>query len=188
MKFKFASEKFTYDGSQLRSLYNYYEHDLQGDSVIGFLGPCHVSLDTMVDGEDKKANAQIRSDGMLHFIIEVFHQSLFSAVCLQRLMADLAISNIKSLSQSPMAKDLVRKGDDIFHQEKKLSISIATSSPISQLIHFALNTTNEGTPVATLSLNDLGVDPKVLGKTLGAAFVAEFEDIHSATTKVHWVK
>lgn len=188
MKFKFHSERLTYDGSQLRSLYNYYEHDLQGDSIVAFLGPCKVSLDTMVDGEDKKANAKIQSDGMLHFLIEIFHQSLFSAVCLQRLMADLAISNIKNLSQSSMAQGLVRKGDDIFCEDKKLSISIATSSPVSQLVHFALNTTTEGTPVPTLSLKDLDVDAKDLAKALGSSFVAEYEDILSATTKVHWVK
>lgn len=188
MKFKFLKEELKYDGSQLRSLFNYLSHDLQGDSVVSFLGPCSVTLDTMVDGEDKKANAQIRSDGMLHFIIEIFHQNLFSAVCLQRLMADLAISNIKALSSSPFAHGLERRGDDIFYRDKKLSISIATSSPLSQLIHFAMNTTTEGTPVPTLSLKDLAVEPKVLAERLSLAFVTEYEDIFGATTKVHWVK
>jgi hypothetical protein len=177
-----------YDGSQLRSLFNYLEHDLQGDSILAFVGPCSVALTEMVDGEDQKAKAEIASDKMLHFLIEVFHQNLFSAVCLQRLMADLAISTLKKLSSKEAVRDLRREGDDIFLAEKKLSISIATVSPLSQLIHFALNVTTKGTPVPTLSLEDLDVDPKIFGEQLGEAFRREFEDIAGATTKVHWVR
>lgn len=193
MNAKFLNDPLKYDGTQLRSLFNYLNHDLQGDALLAFIGPCAVSLSEMVDGEDKKANAVIRSDEMLHFIIEIFHQSLFSAVGLQRIMADLAISEIKKLSADPAAvQSLRRAGDDIYRDEKdgpkKLSISIATSSPVSQLIHFAINTTTAGTPVPTVSLKELKVDPKRLAQALSASFVAEFDDIFAATTKVHWVK
>lgn len=185
MKFKFVDQKISYDGTQLKSLYNYLQHDLMGNSVVSFIGPCDVSLEHMVDGEDLKENSKISSDLMLHFIAEIFHQNLFSAVCLQRLLADLVISSIGD-------KDLFREGDDIYKeinaQKKKLSISIATSSPVSQLIHFAVNITNKGTPVPTLSLEDLKKDPKALALKVGAAFAAEYIDIVAATTKVHWVK
>ena len=164
MKSKVLFQNIKYDGTQLRSLYNYLEHDLQGDSIIAFIGPCEVSLNDMVDGEDKKENAEICSDEMLHFIIEVFHQNLFSAVALQRIMADLAITEIEKLTLDPeIVQSLRRSGDDIYlydtAESKKLSISIATSSPMSQLIHFAINTTTEGTPVPSVSLEELKVDP-----------------------------
>lgn len=192
MKSKFLEEKITYDGSQLRSLYNYLEHDLHGDSIVSFVGPCSVTLDKMVDGEDKKMDATIASDEMLHFIVEVFHQNLFSAVCLQRLMADLVISSLKNLSKEDLVQSLVRRGDDIYAtlngEERKLSISIATSSPVSQLIHFAVNTTNQGTPVPTVCLKDFSVEAKDLASQVLNSVADEYEDIRSATMKVHWVK
>ncbi|HAG91989.1 MAG TPA: DUF366 domain-containing protein [Bdellovibrionales bacterium] len=188
MKFKHYDQTMTYDGSQLHSLFNYLKHDMMGDSLLSFIGPCQVSLAEMVDGEDKKEKAKICSKEMLHFVVEIFHQSLFSAVCMQRLMADLSISRIIDLSPKEEAKTLRRSGDDIYLKDKKLSISVATSSPVSQLIHFAINTTTEGTPVPTISLKELEVDPLELAKRIGESVVAEYDDILAATTKVHWVK
>ncbi|NCN42441.1 DUF366 family protein [bacterium] len=188
MKFKLLEKPMVYDGSQLRSLKNYLEHDLLGDSILSFLGPCQVSLAEMVDGEDKKEKAKICSQEMVHFVLEIFHQSLFSAVCLQRLIADLAISRIIDLSDHPERKSLRRNGDDIYLDDLKLSISVATSSPVSQLIHFAVNTTTDGTPVPTISLKELNVNPITFANRLGKSIQEEFLDIQEATTKVHWVQ
>lgn len=186
MKSKFIKESILYDGSQLRSLFNYIDYDLQGDSILSFCGPCEVSQESMVDGEDQKSGDQIRSHNMLHFLVEIFHRDLFSAVCLQRLMADLMISNLKCFTQKD--ESFFRKGDDIYQDDRKLSISIATSSPVSQLIHFAVNITNEGTPVKTLSLEDLGISSEELAQNFMKSFVSEYQDILMATTKVHWVR
>ena len=55
-----------------------------------------------------------------------------------------------------------REGDDIFVDNRKLSISIASVSLSSAKIHFALNLEDKGTPddVATIGLYDIRVDGK----------------------------
>ena len=113
MKTKWIEKKINYDGSQLRSLYAYMEHDLLGDSVVAWRGPCDVTTH-MVDGEDKKANAEIRGGDMLHFIVELFEVSLFSAVAVQRLFAALVREELVR-QKPPLEGQIDREGDDLYH-------------------------------------------------------------------------
>jgi len=178
-----------YDGSQLVSLRNYLKHQLLGDSIVAWVGPCDVHIDHMVDGEDLLAHARICGSQMLHFIVESFDTSLFASVALQRLMASIVKDRLQVLSaDKELAATLTRDGDDIFAGKKKLSISIATQSPVNSLIHFAVNVVNKGTPVETLALEDLKVDAKKLALDVMEKFTAEFETIRQATQKVRWVK
>ncbi|MBK9294461.1 MAG: DUF366 family protein [Oligoflexia bacterium] len=184
MQSKFIDKIIKYDGSQLRSLYAYMEHGILGDSIISFIGPCDVSVEHMVDGEDLLAKAQIKGDYMLHFIIEEFGVDLALTVGRQRMLASIVY---EFLSQSVGATDLYREGDDIYYRQGKLSISIATKSLVSGLIHFAVNITNEGTPVKTSSLNDLKIKHQVFSATIMERFVSEIQSMKHACCKVRSV-
>jgi hypothetical protein len=181
VKAKFLETGELYDGSQLVSLRSYLKHELLGDSIVAWIGACDVSLEHMVDGEDLLENASIRGDKMVHFIVEKFDSTLLAAVALQRLLASI-VKDV--LGESRMIRD----GDDLFLDGKKLSISIATQSPVSSLIHFAVNVTNAGTPVPTLSLEDLKVEPREFANEVMKRFVDEVASIREATQKVRWVK
>jgi hypothetical protein len=181
-----------YDGTQLRSLYAYLEHGLLGDSMVAWIGPCDVSFQHMVDGEDLRDASAIRGSQMLHFIVEKFEARLPEMVALQRLMSAIAKDLLETSRKTKGS--LRRDGDDLYWksdssatEEGKLSISIATVSPVSGLIHFAINVANQGTPVKTASLEDLGLEPKAFAKALLAKLVSEFDSISSATRKVKWV-
>ena len=173
-----------YDGAQLVSLNSYLKHGLLGDSIVAWVGACDVSFEHMVDGEDLLEQARIAGDKMLHFIVEKFDISLYAAVALQRLLASIVKDQLLTMSK----EKLFREGDDIYLDDRKLSISIATQSPVSSLIHFAVNVTNKGTPVKTLSLEDLGVEAKPFAIEIMNRFCKETEGIHQATMKVKWVK
>ena len=189
MKAKFLNEPTLYDGSQLRSMQNYLKHELLGDSVIAWIGPCNVSLEHMVDGEDRLAKQVIRGEMMLHFIVELFDSTLLSAVAIQRLLSSLALELLREVSPvDHFVKKLRRDGDDIFCGQQKLSISIATQSPINSLIHFAVNVVNQGTPVPTISLAELKVEPKKFAEDLMSKLCKEVETIKVATQKVMWVR
>lgn len=152
----FLTQKITYDGSQLAPLYNYLQHGLLGDSMISWEGPCNIPFANMMDGEDLRDSATIAGDKMLHFIAEMFQFPLAAAVAFQRLMGERLIHEVHKLGASNVP--LTRSGDDIYWGEKKFNISIATCSNTSSLIHFAVNVTNEGTPVKTCSLQDFRID------------------------------
>jgi hypothetical protein len=185
MQYKFVSDNLSYDGSQLRSLFGYLDHKILGDSFIAFIGPCNIPFSNMVDGEDFLDQSEIRGGLMLHFIIEEFGKNLELAVTRQRLLA--AIVNDK-LSQGCPSKLFNREGDDLYVDGGKLSISIATVSPVSALIHFALNITNENTPVKTSCLSDLKIQPKAFSDQIAEIFLGEIKTIKEACRKVRWVR
>ncbi len=188
MKTKYVSQKINYDGSQLSPLYGYLQHQVSGDSILAFAGSCAISPEKMIDAEDLVANAKIESDSMLHFIIELFHQDLMTAVSLQRLLVSIAEDILNSTSPVLKNKKLWRDGDDLYLDQKedalKLTISIASKSAVSCMIHFGLNIRNEGTPVATCCLDDLKINPKKFAEVLMEEFSSEYKSICEATEKV----
>lgn len=171
-----------YDGSQLRPLFSYEHFGLKGNAMISWVSPTDVTLAHMVDYEDKIDEQKICGDKMLHFMIEFFPANISFGVMAQRLLASI----IKDLiaQKSSEALKLTRKGDDIYVGPGKLSISIASVSAVSTLVHFAVNVTNKGTPVKTASLEDLKIKPDVFAKDVLKAFSAEFDDVVWATQKV----
>ncbi len=181
---KFLDKTEVYDGSQLVSLRSYLKHGLLGDSVVSWTGACDVSLEHMVDGEDLLVSAKICGSNMLHFIIEKFATPLIEAVTLQRLFA----SKVRDEMAHRTGLDFIREGDDVYFEKRKLSISIATVSPVSSLIHFAINISNDGTPVPTCALDEWRVDPKELAIHLMESFKTEVNQIDEATKKVKWVR
>lgn len=185
MRAQFIEKEFAYDGSQLRPLYAYLHHGVMGDSIVSWKGPCNIAWENMKDGEDLLEASAIRSDQMLHFIIEIFHQSLLSGVACQRLFASVAKDYLQRIAAPVLGADsLDRFGDDIYWNDKKLSISIASSSSVSTQIHFAMNITTEGTPVKTTSLQELGMDPQKTAEDIMVLWSKEFESMQMATQKV----
>ncbi|PIS11206.1 MAG: DUF366 domain-containing protein [Bdellovibrio sp. CG10_big_fil_rev_8_21_14_0_10_47_8] len=184
---KLSDQEKIYDGTQLRSLFAYLRFQVLGDSCISWRGPCDVSFEHMVDGEDLLQQAQICGSDMVHFIFEIFDQSLMTGVLLQRLFASTVADVIHDLSGVKNLK-LERQGDDLYWKGKKLSISIATRSPTSVLVHFAVNVSTEGTPVPTVGLKDLRVDPDKFALRCLKEIAAEYLSCQQATKKVRAVK
>lgn len=190
MKSHWFEKPFAYDGSQLRSLFGYMQAGLLGDSIVAWRGPCDIGFDKMVDGEDLRAKERICGSDMVHFIVEKFQPHLPFSVALQRLLATI-VRDVVEEGASTVRRHLLRIGDDIYIDgapRKKLSISIATVSPISALVHFAVNVSNTGTPVPTCSLEELQLDPEAFARNVMARFATEIDSLDQASQKVFWVK
>ena len=179
MNTRWLEERLEYDGSQLRAHWIRRHTGLAGDALVGFRGPCNVSQAEMADLEDLLSGPGIRGDDMVHFLWESFDEvHLGLNLHRQRLLSAQALECLSELSGRP--GELRRVGDDLFLGPGKLSISIATASPVSMLIHFGVNATNEGTPVETASLQDLGVDPQVFAQRLMETAAGEQQGIRNA--------
>jgi len=138
----------------------------------------------MVDQEDVMAGEHIFSEDMLHFIAEHFEMDLEKTVMRQRLL----ITIIKEILERNPAIRLRRSGDDIYYNEKKLSVSIATLTRVSTAIHTGLNISSANTPVATVSLPELGINDweRFAGEVM-RAYCHELADIRLARCKVKGV-
>lgn len=172
-----------YDGSQLRAHWILRRHGIAGDAMVAWRGPCRVAQDEIADLADVDGPG-IAGDDMLHFVAETFTApDLLLAVHRQRLLSALAGELLRRLAPGPAAS-LRRDGDDLWLGDGKLSISIATCTPVSCVLHFALNATPGGAPVATATLQQLGVEPRAFAASLLRAFADELQSMATARSKV----
>lgn len=184
MHTKLIEKEIKYIGSQLAPHWIYKNFKLQGDAIVAFIGECEVALTEMVDIEDVINNEPIYSKSMLSFITEQFNVNLVEGVFRQRLL----ICIIKELLEA-RGIFVVRNGDDLMIDGRKLSVSIATKSATSILIHTGLNILSEGAPVKASGLtSELGIsDIKEFALEVMKRYAEELEDINLASTKVRGV-
>jgi hypothetical protein len=184
MKTLFIDDEIKYIGSQLVPHWIYKNFKMQGDAIVAFIGECEVKLTEMVDIEDVINNEPIYSKLMLSFITEQFNVDLIEGVFRQRLL----ICIIKELLEE-RGIFVVRNGDDLMIDGRKLSVSIATKSTTSILIHTGLNILSEGAPVKASGLSsELGIkDIKGFALEVIKRYSEELQDIVLASTKVKGV-
>lgn len=180
----FHDKPLKYDGTELRSHFAYDTFGVLGDSIVAFIGPCDVKTNHMVDLEDVHQGLFIRSEDMLHFIVEHFEFDLSHTIALQRLLVSLIIQDMHDAL--PEVR-LTRKGDDIFDDVFKLSVSIATASPVSTLIHVGVNVSSKNTPVPTKGLADYGLNPYAVARGVMNRYKEEIASMAKARAKVRGV-
>ena len=184
MQSKFIENKIKYEGYQLAPHWIYKNFKIQGDAIVAFIGECDVKLNEMVDIEDVINNEPIYSKSMLSFISEQFNIGLVEGVFRQRLL----ICIIKEILEQ-RGFIIKRDGDDLFYNNKKLTVSIATKSMTSVLIHTGINIISSGAPVDASGLTeDLGIaDIKEFANEVLSRYTSELHDIILASTKVRGV-
>jgi len=179
--------RIDYDGSAIRSHWAYRNFGILGNSLVVFRGKCDVKVEEMIDIEDLRQKKEIKSDDMVHYIIEIFD---FPNVLLASALQKLFIAKLCELLGEYGIKTS-RKGDDIYVDGRKLSISIATVSPVSIKIHIGINVEAKGIPegVNAIGLEELGIlDIQEFMEKSGKALVEEFVKVKKDSLKVRWAE
>jgi hypothetical protein len=188
---QFLEKEMPYTGPELRPHFLLEKFKIQGSAVAAFIGPCDVKTEHLVDWEDRLANDFIRSKLMVHFLGEFFGISLAEGVLYQRLFMAIAGQEIARTT----GKVITRSGDDLFwndgKDDRKLSVSIVTASPVSRLLHAGINLDATGAPVKAAGLFDLGIGApqglqpvKELVSRILTTFSEEVDGIEWACAKV----
>ncbi|MHC4915829.1 MAG: DUF366 family protein [Planctomycetota bacterium] len=178
------SEQIDYDGSQLRAGWpaGKLGIDAAGDgAVVVFLGACDVKPEFVVDLEEVESGEPIRAAMMVHFIAEFPESDLEKAVIRQRLLAAIVRDELAGLAPG---RTFRRRGDDVYENGHKVSVSVATLSPGSSLMHFAVNVDASGSPVPARGLDDFAIDPERFARTVLETFIEEIASARTATEKV----
>ena len=188
----FLEREIPYTGEELRPHFLLSQFKLRGPALAAFIGPCEVRTEALVDWEDRLADDFIRARSMVHFLGEFFGFTLKEGVLFQRLFTSIVKEELEGLAQVRLRRD----GDDLFWtspdgKERKLSVSIVTATPVSQLLHFGLNLDSEGAPVAAAGIKDLIARPAesqsfaaTLGKRILERSAEEMSSVEWACTKV----
>lgn len=181
---RWLERKLDYSGLELRSHFVREAAGIQTDGVIAFSGACDVSGDRLVDLEDAASASVIKARRMLHFIGEHFQCSLREGAMRLRLFASI----VKDVLEDSLAGSSVsRVGDDLFIDERKLSVAIATASPVSVLFHFGVNIDPSGAPVPAIGLGELGVEVGPFAVTVLERYAREHGQIEVTIRKVRGV-
>jgi len=181
MQTLFSKTPLPYLGPELRPHFILSHFRIEGSALVAFRGPCEVVTEHLVDWEDRLQNDSIRAREMIHFIGEFFGITLKEGIWIQRLLVSEAASFLLQRGIS-----VVREGDDLFVNRKKLSVSIVTASPVSVLLHLGINVDPEGAPVAATGLGTLldGAGIEDFVEKMLQRFQSEFESVNRAAVKV----
>ncbi len=191
MQSLFIEKEIKYIGSQLSPHWIYKNFHILGDAIVSFIGEMDVKITEMVDIEDVITDSPIYSKKMVSFIIEQFGMSLSECVVRQRFLICIIIEELRKILGDRYK--IRRSGDDIFvnidGKDKKLSVSIATKSTTSALIHTGLNIDPEGAPIDACGLStDLGItNVEEFAKNVMRRYIEEDTEILEATCKVRGV-
>jgi hypothetical protein len=151
---QFVEENMCYDGSQIRPLWALDKLNIKGSSIISWIGPMEIDPLKIIDVED--TGIEIKSDKMIHFIVEHFDsQPTNIKLCYHR--QRILVMILKDLI-SKWGVQSTRNGDDLFVDGGKLTVSIASISSTSMKIHLGVNVTSEGTPKDVKTKGILEID------------------------------
>ena len=182
MNYTVLDDIVPYTGKELRSGWVREMTEHSGDAAAAFIGPCRVENEDLVDLDDARAGAYIHSELMAHVIVEHPGCPLQAAVLRQRLLVCLLC---ESLAERGLK--LHRDGDDVYHDNRKLTVSIAAPSASSSVIHLGINVRPEGAPVPAVGLEEFGVDAKELVGDLLDRYQREMNSCKHAEGKVRTV-
>ena len=121
---KHVDEIFEYDGSQINPSWAFQEFGIYGSSIVTWIGPVNITPDNLKDFAD--VGLEIKSNYMVNFICEFFDQqppNMRIAYLRQRLLVMIFREIL-----AEYGVETKREGDDIFVDDRKLSISIASIS------------------------------------------------------------
>lgn len=199
MNYKFVQERIDYTGKQLRSHWIYENFEIPGDAIVAFCGVADVDK-YLVDMVDLSKKEYIYSENMLHFIVEHFSLDLEKTIAYQRLLIAIMCETLnnypgvggeQSEGSTNKGCQIKRYGDDLYDGQDKLTVSIATLTPVSTMIHAGINISSKGTPVPTKGLLDYGLEEADIVSFTGtilSRYTEEIKSMRLARCKVRGVK
>jgi uncharacterized protein len=177
---EFSKKERTYTGTELRPHFLLTEMGIKGSAIGAFIGGCWVKTDSMVDWEDRMEGDYIQAKWMVHFIGEFFNMPLTQGVVMQRLIMALLAESLNEQTNNRV----IRRGDDLFVEDRKLSVSIITASPVSCLLHVGINIDPTGAPVPAIGLQEMGIVPEQWIPKALERIAREWDEMDWACTKV----
>ena len=168
--------ELNYTGKELKNgwLFERCPDAVGYDWIAVFEGSAFVR-EEMVDYEDRVRSDFIESPRMWQFIGEFYGMDMLAGVLWQRVLVDTVRKTLKEVGYSAE-----REGDDLIVGKKKLSVSIATKTAGSVLIHFGMNVV----PVEKwgwVELETVGFTKLFFDKLFD-----EWEGVQKACRKVVW--
>jgi len=163
---RILEERIDYTGDQLHSHFVREKTGITSDGVLAFRGACAVTGSSLVDLEDAEQHSSIIAEEMLHFIGEHFECTLRETNYRLRIFVCIVSESIRVIGK------------------KKLTVAIATVTPVSTVFHCGVNINPQGAPVPAVGLGEIGVDGDKFAASVLDRYRQECFSIDRAVRKV----
>lgn len=184
MRSLFIKEQIKFTGEQLLSFWAYKNYDLLGDNIVAFIGPCELEEKYIIGIDHWKKKTKIKSELMLHFLVEHFDLDLEKALLKQKLLVCI----LKDKLNHRLKGDIFQRwGDDIYDEDYKLTISTATRTDVSTKIHLGINIKAKDAPVKAKGLSDYGIDPDDIAQVVMNQYRLDMRRIQERLVKTRKV-
>ncbi len=144
--------------------------DLWGDSLVVFTGPIDIKPEEIIDLKDFKSGTVFPRGEMLHFVIEHFGDSLETGVLRQNIL--VSIAEEKLAHRLPADKKILRWGDDLYDEDRRLTITAVAPTLVSVKIHFGI-CIDPDPENGFGGIDDYDLDPRELGEVIGNQYRAD---------------
>ncbi|CAB3288012.1 conserved protein of unknown function [Methanocaldococcus lauensis] len=182
----FVKDKLNYTGREIESLWAFKNFDVQKDNIVVFRGKMEVTIDNMKDLKDvkreKDIDIPIKSEDAINFVIEHFDNIDLKTIYLrQRLLVCITKEIIEDYCNLKLRRD----GDDLYYNNKKLSVCIACKGIVSSKIHLGINVKSKGAKhIEIIGLEDLGIkDIDKIMKDIAIKYAEEINKIEKDIRK-----
>ncbi|MCQ6254134.1 DUF366 family protein [Methanocaldococcus sp.] len=182
----FVKDKLNYTGREIEPLWAFKTFDVQKDNIVVFRGKMEVPIDNMKDLKDvkreKDIDIPIKSEDAINFVIEHFDNIDLKTIYLrQRLLVCITKEIIEDYCNLKLRRD----GDDLYYNNKKLSVCIACKGIVSSKIHLGINVKSKGAKhIEIIGLKDLGIkDIDKIMKDIAIKYAKEMNKIEKDIRK-----
>jgi len=144
--------------------------DLWGDSLVIFRGPMSVRPEDAIDLKELKRGTVFPKGDILHFIIEHFGDELERTILRQNIL--VSITEEKIVHRMESIQRILRWGDDLYDEDRRLTFTAVTPTPVSGKIHLGvcIDSDNEA---AFAGICEYALDPNELGEVIGNQYRAD---------------
>ena len=147
------------------------EYDLKGDSIVVSRGMLRIEHKYLIDLMDRKRGITLPDGEMLHFIIEHFGDDLEKGILRQSILIGIACNKI---SHRIKGKRILRWGDDIFDEDRRITLTSATITLVSSKIHLGICIRSDEN-TGFVGTEELGIDADELGEVICNQYMADMK-------------
>ncbi|RKZ33730.1 hypothetical protein DRQ33_03645 [bacterium] len=146
------------------------EFDLWGDSMVIFRGPMNVTPQECIDLKEYKRGTVFPKGDLLHFVIEHFNDNLETGILRQNIL--VSIAEEKLVHRIGSAQKVLRWGDDLYDEDKRLTLTAVAPTLVSVKIHFGICI--DSFPESGFAgIDEYSLDPIELGEVIGNQYRAD---------------
>ncbi len=186
MKSLIIREPIEFDASAMRPHWAQEKFDILGDSIVAFHGKCNIPEQDFMDLRKRKKGPCLCAEDMLHFVAEQFQPYLEMAVLRQYLLVLIAGEKLEHRVDPSL--EIIRWHDDLFLDNRKLTVTAVAKTPVSTKIHLGINIDPTGTTQPAVGLAELGIDPFDLAEAIVDQYKLEMQEIREKVWSIREVR